>query len=628
MIALVTLTSLHLVAGIALSARLGFETRSERALAASIIAVITILAPIEALGWLELLHRELLAAVSFALALVVLGGALAGRGSADRARALRAELLSTVSLPIDAVRETYRARSVALLGVLASGGVLLWTLWLAWLAPSGAWDGLWYHEPMVAFALQNHGFAEVSLPSEFAWINGYPRTSENLMLWACALSDRRLIDGVPSVVAPIALLAFYVLARRAGARKTVALGLGAVLLYVPGVVLQLRSTYIDLTVLAAFLAALAFVTRPQFDLRALWLTGLSLAFLGGTKATGLFYLAMLGAVGVVRLSIETVRRRSGWPLAHFVLALAPIALIAAPAYVRNLIEHDNPIWPLRYQSALLGITLEGPHDLSNMQLPWPDVAKELWGAPAPGQDYHDTRRHAYGYAATFVALPLFAVALVTSFVALARRKDRTRNLALLWLTLGLGAMTLVMSPAYYWARYALPAPAVGLVMVGWLLERRWWRGLGEGLLGAMLALSFVTLAWAEPGWDVPYETAMRLASQPRSGRVLAQVSLNLWPQLSTALREERLGDGDVVVFARGITFIGNLWNEELSNRVEWVPFRGRGAYLAELRRLDAKWVVAVRDTPEELALRDPSSGYREIGSGNREELVYERSSQQ
>ena len=518
MLVLASLSALVWIASVSLAVRLYPESRAERALAACVLALSILVGAIQALGWTDTLSRASLAALSSAISVVVLASSLClpWRGTAGlRARVvlLASAIGSLARLPLDALREAWRAGSLAVSFALAwTLGLLAWTFYLAYLAPSGAWDGLWYHEPMVGFALQTGSFAEMELPVHMEWLNGYPRTSEHLMLWMVAFADKRLMDAVPSVMGAIALLASYVLVSRYSRSRLVSIGLACVLITIPGVILQMRSTYIDVNVLAAFAAALCFVMRPTLRSRDLWIAALAIGILGGTKSTGLLYVAILASVGIARLLLLAVRARSAAPLVHALAAIVVGSGLFLPIYARNWTEHRNPIWPLRYESRLLG-TFEGPHDISDMQWSAEQVRAELWAVPRPGEDYHDTRRHAFGYSLTYVGLPVFVLALVAWLAALVRSlaladKAELRALSSLFVVLLLGGVTLATSPAFYWARYALPAPLVGLALVGWWVGKRP-RGLrGEGAVAAMIALNGVTLAWAEPGWDVTITRAI------------------------------------------------------------------------------------------------------------------------
>ena len=628
MFALLALTTLSAVAGVVLARPFYAECRAEATVAASTVALACILAPIQALGWSGHLHRAPLGVAVAALGVGALSLGLRARPAGRRWRSAWEDLVSMLRLPVDAFVEARReGGSIAWL-YAATVGVVLWTTWLAWLAPSGSWDGLWYHEPMVGFALQRGDFGLVPLPTHLDWVNGYPRTSENLMLWVTVFSDRRLIDAVPAGMVLVSLAAFVALARRHGGWPVGALGLGCVLVTIPGVVLQLRSTYIDVTVLAAFLAALTFTTRPTLRVPDLWLAALALGVLGGTKANGIAALALFGALLALRVSARAVADRSARMPLHLLGASLVIAALALPSYARNWVLHHNPIWPLRYESRLFG-TFEGPHDLSSMQWPAERVLHELFGTPSPGEDYHDTKRHSFGYGLTFVGLPLMIGALLAWAGRVwrawrdLRSADAGRERALGSL-LVLGSFPLASSPAFYWARYALPTPAVGLVAIhAWLAAPRR-RRLGEAAIGAMGALNLITLFWAAPGWDVPLGTAMDLMRRAPAARVEAQVSHNLLPPSMARLREARIGRGDVVAFDDEVAFVGNLWNEAMSNRVEYVPFTDREAYLQLLAARNAEWVVVRRGSREDAALGSTGSGYRLLGHAQREDVVFER----
>jgi hypothetical protein len=206
----------------------------------------------------------------------------------------------------------------------------------------------------------------------------------------------------------------------------------------------------------------------------------------------------------------------------------------------------------------------------------------------------------------------------------ARDAGALRHTGRLLLVFALGLVPLVMSPAYYWARYALPTPAVGLVAILAFLSRPRMRSFGEGAIGAMGVLNLVTLYWAVPGWDVSVATAFELARLPPEERVHAQVSQNLLPAEASRRREQRIGRGDVVAFDDRISFLGNLWNEEMSNWVVYVPCRDGLSWAERVEELGAAWAVAGRGGACEQVLRSRGGRWREIARGRRDEVIWER----
>ena len=122
-------------------------------------------------------------------------------------------------------RNDHRAEALALLraaldeAVAATVAIIAWSLVATWVAQSDSWDGMGYHEPMIGFALQNHGFRPAPVPRVVFYeaINGLPRHCEMTALWLVAFVDRRLIELPNTLASPMFLLGVYLLAKRFGA---------------------------------------------------------------------------------------------------------------------------------------------------------------------------------------------------------------------------------------------------------------------------------------------------------------------------------------------------------------------------------------------------------------------------
>ncbi|MDW8246154.1 MAG: hypothetical protein RMJ84_06220 [Sandaracinaceae bacterium] len=602
----------------------GAESQAEKLLATSIVGIGMIETVIFGLGWAGFLERNWIALCGFVLGLFAIVSAFSNLNRA-RGTALWSAFTAMVRAPFALASALLKLRSPALLTYLWTIGLGLWTAWLAYLAPSGSWDGIWYHEPMVGFALQYRGFQRVPLPSNLEMINGYPRGAENLMIWAVALLDRRLIDAVPSLAFAMAGLAVYVLARRHGASLAGSVGASAVALTIPGAALQLRSTYVDLVVLAAILASLAFATRPHLRAIDVWLSMISLAWLASVKANGLFFAALIGTGLFFRIMRMAFRKPSfAWPLfGAFVFGLLFFALFALPTYLRNLLLHSNPFWPLRFE--FFGFKFEGPIDAGHMQRGWDYIKNELFGPPHFGEDYHDTGQHAYGYGLPFVALPIFVIAFFALLERLFVREEGNpiRHPHGLFFSLLIGALVQATSPGHHWARFSLAFPAIVLVIVASWLGRPGRQRFEEAAFSSMALLNALLLLWARPGWDVTIKQGIELALMPPSQRRLAETSLCLLPPQTRQALEEEIGPGDVVAFSEDIGFIGNLWNEQFSNRVLFVPFRSSSNFLSELDRVNAKW-VCVRSGSIHAAALLASSQWVRLGPAAFADEIYAR----
>ncbi len=599
------------MAGLAV-ASWGFARRpAECALAAGVATFALAVVPVHVLGWAGLLTAASVVGAATLLSLAILGGTLATRrGRGNLALACR----SLGRLALESVRLPWKERSVALLGLVAVLTLTLWTAWLSYLAPSSAWDGVMYHEPMVGFALQNHGFAWVGYEGSnrmLGPVDGYPRVTEDLMLFLVALWDRRLIDLVPSLLYPVLLVATYVLLRRFVRSRAAALGLACGLLLIPGVVLELRSTYVDVTFLTFTAASAAFLVRRRPRAAELWMAGLSLGLLGGSKVTGLLVVPLLGLLGLVLVAREA--RRRPMLLLHTLGGLLLVAGLMGPTYARNWTEKHNLVWPSSVDMEPLGIHWQGPLSITNMNVPKAQAIEWFFGPPKPGEQYHDTKDNGYGNIPPFVIPPLAILALLAALYRGVRGPRREDAWILLGLTVPL-LLTFALTPARHWARLNLH-----VVLAAWVLAAAWVgarrrRLLAEGVLGALIVGALVTLYWSEPAWDVDRERASRLSALPALERAAQRDDLFTLPPTETALaRERELGDGDLVVFDH-VPFLGLLWNERFSNRVELLdPREHPGArWMEDAIEAGAEWAVVAHGSSRAAQLT-ASPAWEEVG---------------
>jgi hypothetical protein len=272
-------------AALAVGLRAKLAGRAELALATIMAWNFLVICPVYALGFMNRLDARTLALVSapwFATVFAIARGATPLRTFAPE---LGRAALGLARLPFDAVAVTARAKSLAAIGVVFTLVMLAWTFACAYLTPSWKqWDALWYHEPMIGFAIQNHGFAFVDLPPGHAQkINGYPRLCEMTQLWFAIFMDRRVIDMVGHVAAPALALSVYVIARRYTHDAVLAIALGCALILTPACSKLLGSIYVDAHSAAFVLAAAHFATRLELRLRDALLATMCLTLAVGSK---------------------------------------------------------------------------------------------------------------------------------------------------------------------------------------------------------------------------------------------------------------------------------------------------------------------------------------------------------
>ncbi len=341
----------HLLLGIALAALGGFALR-----------VASLAVPG---GSLRVLAAAPVLAAAMVLEALVLG--LAGLGTSPVALTVAAVATwgaGFVALPAPAVSPRAELAAWwegASAGAAAGAGAAL-ALAVAcavWLArdPFVGPDGLAYHLPDVLGWIQDGRPGARNAVVARLPVENYPLTNEVLLAWPMGIA-RDFTVLAPFQVAFAVLLAGSVLAglRRLGVAGSVRVAAVVALLACPLVVAQLNGVSTDLAALAwlACCAALCLGVRDRPALFALALLAAGLAV--GTKTTTLVpaVLALGFALVVMRRGASAKAAGqggggSGWAdLSWRAVSLAALAAVGVGGvwYLRNLVSHGSPLWPL------------------------------------------------------------------------------------------------------------------------------------------------------------------------------------------------------------------------------------------------------------------------------------------
>jgi hypothetical protein len=552
-------------------------------------------------------------------------------------------------LPVEALLLCLRARSLVTVGVIAAAAVLVWTSYLTWLLPSDAWDGIWYHETMLGYAIQQHGYSPISLPlTMLQQANGYPRNCEMTSLWVVILTDRRLLEIVSTLSALPVALATYTMGTRYTRDRVAAIGASVAAVLMPGTLLQFRSSYIDVHVAAFLLGAAHFCTRPRMRLRDGAAASMTLCLLLGAKSIALAWVPALAAVATARMAWGTLRQRRGslsvrWTPALLTALGGAIVLgaMSAAVYWRNWSLFRNPLWPIAYKNAALRISWEGVTTLGSMnwRLPLANMWSRATAPPVPGSDFADTRIWGYGLAFPYVLLPLATLGAGVAIFTLARRAvlracrpsrlggrrrsapedgaSSTRGVGNLLLVSAFFLYTAFMSPALWAARYNLHLITAAMLPILWLSGRALRSArLADGVCSVAIVCFLINLDWAHPGWGVDWRGALAYAQESRLERAGSPPSSWSISAPVGVARERELKAGDVVAYTDEVAFPGELWNETYSNVLVYVPEAEPPEFLDRLASSRAKWVEAAPGTSAFRALEE-SPEWREIGLASR-----------
>ena len=185
-------------------------------------------------------------------------------------------------------------------------------------------------------------------------------------------------------------------------------------------------------------------------------------------------------------------------------------------------------------------------------------------------------------------------------------------------------MTLMLSPALWWARLNLHGLIGFAVLVGVAVD------LLPKLLRELLAIVSVVVSLAglyplSSAWGVTPQVAFQLAVLSPEERAVFQLSPQLPPTAMARARERELSKGTVVAFVAPYDFPAVLWNERFDNEVDYVAQRGGPSFMNRLAKLHARWAVVPSKSPQEKALRRYGKNlWQQAGMISPRQVVYRR----
>jgi hypothetical protein len=290
------------------------------------------------------------------------------------------------------------------------------------------------------------------------------------------------------------------------------------------------------------------------------------------------------------------------------------------------------MWPISYAKPALHIQWPGLVTLAGITYDKPlgELLRIKYNHPAGGVG--DIIARDYGYGVPWVVVPLAAAALVAAVVAAIRRRAagdpdaRTENLLLV---AGLGAAFFAGSPSLNIARFNAHLVALAMVAVAWLAGRR--RDAArfhEGAVVGALLLTLVPMVWTDWFFGLSRSDITALRHASAAERATMNTQAFQMPRDVARARERDLGPGDLVVYTQETSFLGALWNHAMSNRVAYVEYRSPAAFLAEIDRLDPRWVVVGDKSPARVALEGRSGAWELVGAAVQQDrtVAYRRRS--
>ena len=468
-----------------------------------------------------------------------------------------------------------------------------WIILLGLLFPVTDFDGNSYHMTYIAQAIQNHHIYDVS--SSISWLVGYPKGGELIQMWNVIIPNNDILADLAQV--PFLLLgvvSLYALATRVGVSMRDARFASLLFLFLPIVINQAKTTYVDVMLSALFFAALALVTKKNLSRLDLVFTGTIFSLLIAVKATGALF--VVACLPFLLLSIITVKKKKIVP--DYKKYLISLGLIAAPVifglywYVKNLIAHGTPLYPFglevfgtpifpgrTFQEFIAGA-------FTNSSFLPNGVFEKVWFVWTEQKDWFGCL---YNYDSTFSGLgPLWFTLLVPAALIGIVIAIKRRNYLFLSLTAILGTIFLLY-PANFYSRYVIFIVAIGVISFGLastILGGKM-RVLTQ-LVAIWLALIVIatnfTLCNFSPAVIVDQYHSMR-AGHPRESLAYKNTMGDAYIFL-----QKRMNAGETVVYDSSPYFIYPLWKSDFSNKVIYLPAANNNEWYAKINQSDVKYI--------------------------------------
>jgi len=386
----------------------------------------------------------------------------------------------------------------------------------------------------------------------------------------------------------LGVVSLYGVSLRLGVEKRDARFASLLFLFLPIVINQAKTTYVDIIFCALFFAALAIVTAKKLSRFDLVLTGITFSLLVSVKSTGLLFVA--ACLPFLFMNVLVFKKRKLVPDTR--RYLISLLLVCTPMvfglfwYVKDWVQYGSPLYPFGLN--VLGVSIFPGRNFqdfiagafSNFSVMPSGTLARVWFVWTEQKDWFGCL---YNYDSTFSGLgPMWFTLLIPSAVIGAVLAIRRRNYLLLSLAVVLGFLFLLY-PANFYTRYTMFIALVGVVALGLICTvfggalRTFARGVAI-VLGLIVIATTFTLCNFNPA-AIANQIGADRASDRRSGLVYQGTIGSAYTFL-----QHRMKAGETVVYDSSPYYIYPLWKSDFSNRVIFIPAKNQAVWYANVKQ--------------------------------------------
>lgn len=480
-------------------------------------------------------------------------------------------------------------RSDPLLMVLTAlaGLLLLWIFFLGVIFPAIDYDGNSYHLTFIGQVMQNHNFFDV--PTSIKWLAGYPKGGEFIQLWSVIVSKSDMFTDLAQLpFLAMGLYALYEIGQRLGISKRQSRFAALLFIFLPIVLNQLKTTYVDVMLCTLFFASIAMVLQKKLSNLDLVILGIIFSLIISIKATGLLFVAAVVPLLLYNLyenSTKHHKKQLYWPS-----YIKPLLIIAIPTifglywYIKNWVIYGSPLYPFGFKllghHIFPGQTFQefAANAVTGLQGLPKSCAARIWFVWTEQKDWFGCL---YNYDTNFAGLgPIWFVLLIPAslmagYVAL--RERRYKLIAVAATFVGLFAVY----PTNYYSRYTMFITALGVLAFGIVLDKlgNLYQIIAKSL-AILLVVSVILTNFTLCNYPplVVKHQLEHINSNEARGPVY-----DINPGPAFVFLEGRLNHSDVVVYDSKPYFIYPLWRPDFANKVLYIDSRSEADWLQKLK---------------------------------------------
>lgn len=479
--------------------------------------------------------------------------------------------------------------------LVLAGLFILWIIFLGLIFPVTDFDGNSYHLTFIGNMVQNHNFFDT--PTSLPWLIGYPKGGEFIQAWTVLISHNdMLVDLTQLPFLALGIYALYEIAHKIGAKKTEASFAAFLFIFLPIVLNQLKTSYVDVMLTSLFFAGLAMIIQKRKLLLDYVVIGIIFSLLISVKSTGFLFLVALLPLLLFQLYKEHKTKIK--------LYLKPLLVTSSPLwfgfywYIKDYIAYGSPIYPFGYKIAGIqifpGKTFQefAAEAVQNTALPR-TCLKRIWFVWTEQKDWFGCF---YNYDTNYAGLgPIWFIVLIPAVIISIYLAIKKRNSLYLLITALVGILFAIY-PSNYYSRYTMFITALGIMGLSLVLSNihKLVKNFVKALL-IILAVSvlFTNLTLCNFSFGTVKDQFMSLVEGSQRGTVY-----NNLPGKAFVTLENQVSPGDTVVYDSEPYFIYPLWTPNFSDRVIYLPSSDKEKWFSDLHSASADYIFTVTYSKE------------------------------